>query len=62
MKKLLIKSSIALSFVMLLSGCQNGESTQAEQTQTTETTEASQASDDNELIPLIECKGGQMQY
>ncbi|GEQ50235.1 phosphoglycerate mutase family protein [Tetragenococcus koreensis] len=49
MKKLLIKSSIALSFVMLLSGCQNGESTQAEQTQTTETTEASQASDDNEL-------------
>lgn len=51
MKKFIIKSSIALSFIMLLAGCQNEESSQA--SQTTETTNSKQSKNDEELTLYI---------
>lgn len=57
MKKLLIKTTIALSFVMLLSGCQNEADTQAKQTaQTTESTE--EASNQNDELTLYIVRHG----
>jgi len=54
MKKLLIKSSIALSFVMLLSACQNEANTQANQTaQTTESTEKTSSQDDELTLYIV---------
>lgn len=51
MKNLFIKSSIALSLVMVLAGCQSEESSQANQS--TESTEVSQAQDSDELTLYI---------
>ncbi|AYW49356.1 histidine phosphatase family protein [Tetragenococcus halophilus] len=54
MKKLLIKTSIALSFVMLLSACQNEANTQANQTaQTTESTEETSNQEDELTLYIV---------
>ncbi|MDN6607924.1 MAG: phosphoglycerate mutase family protein, partial [Tetragenococcus halophilus] len=54
MKKLLIKSSIALSFVMLLSACQNEANTQANQAaQTTESTEETSNQEDELTLYIV---------
>ncbi|MEK2456230.1 histidine phosphatase family protein [Tetragenococcus halophilus] len=54
MKKLLIKSSIALSFVMLLSACQNEANTQANQTaQTTESTDETSNQEDELTLYIV---------
>ncbi len=54
MKKLLIKSSIALSFVMLLAGCQNEANTQTNQTaQTTESTEETSNQEDELTLYIV---------
>lgn len=54
MKKLLIKSSIALSFVMLLSACQNEANTQANQTaQTTEFTDETSNQEDELTLYIV---------
>lgn len=54
MKKLLIKSSIALSFVMLLSACQNEANTQANQAaQTTESTDETSNQEDELTLYIV---------
>ncbi|WP_094244070.1 histidine phosphatase family protein [Tetragenococcus halophilus] len=54
MKELLIKSSIALSFVMLLSACQNEANTQANQTaQTTESTDETSNQEDELTLYIV---------
>lgn len=54
MKKLLIKSSISLSFVMLLSACQNEANTQANQTaQTTEFTDETSNQEDELTLYIV---------